>query len=339
MSQITVGPIDSNPTTSQTIHNASSGGLSLQNIDCSSLNVFTQNNAACASAFNTIILNSPSGSSANNLRKALNIFYQGSLSNAAAVYYNALQINMFGLIDGTTQAAAAMRPIEIQFGATANGASSFTGKSAVGVTVQPHLDGLTGGVIESFLSFAPQFTNGATTQYLFGYNCDHAAISNTQITVANLCFTGYVGAGGWAGDFSGPAAGSGGAAAFAGRLCHDTDAIANGGTPTDCWHTGTGSPNSVVTANVGSFYAQTDGGAGTSTWFKEIGSGNTGWVRRSQITPVVFSSLPACAAGTEGMSMSVTDSNTNTWGANVAGSSTNHVLAYCDGTNWTVAAK
>ena len=59
-----------------------------------------------------------------------------------------------------------------------------------------------------------------------------------------------------------------------------------------------------------------------------------------QVTNVVaFSSLPACAAGTEGTLRGVNDSNTVTWGANVAGGSSNHVLAYCDGTNWTVAAK
>lgn len=56
-------------------------------------------------------------------------------------------------------------------------------------------------------------------------------------------------------------------------------------------------------------------------------------------SPAIFSALPACAAGTEGHFFAVTDSNTVTWGATVAGSSTNHILAYCDGTNWTVAAK
>lgn len=57
------------------------------------------------------------------------------------------------------------------------------------------------------------------------------------------------------------------------------------------------------------------------------------------LVPGAFSVLPACAAAYEGAFASVTDSNTVTWGATVAGSSTNHVLAYCDGTNWTVAAK
>lgn len=41
---------------------------------------------------------------------------------------------------------------------------------------------------------------------------------------------------------------------------------------------GTGSPEGVVTAPVGSTYRRTDGGAGTSFYVKESGGGNTGWV-------------------------------------------------------------
>lgn len=54
--------------------------------------------------------------------------------------------------------------------------------------------------------------------------------------------------------------------------------------------------------------------------------------------PVVFANLPACTAGTEGAMQAVTDSSTIVWGTTITGSSTHHVLAYCDGTNWTVAA-
>lgn len=46
------------------------------------------------------------------------------------------------------------------------------------------------------------------------------------------------------------------------------------------WLSGTGSPNGVRVANVGAVYSQTDGGAGTSYWVKETGSGNTGWVSK-----------------------------------------------------------
>ena len=58
-----------------------------------------------------------------------------------------------------------------------------------------------------------------------------------------------------------------------------------------------------------------------------------------QLAAVLFAVLPACSSGTEGTQASVKDSSTNTWGATITGSSTNHVLAYCDGTNWTVAGK
>jgi len=41
---------------------------------------------------------------------------------------------------------------------------------------------------------------------------------------------------------------------------------------------GSGSPESVVTAPVGAVYHRTDGGAGTSFYVKESGTGDTGWV-------------------------------------------------------------
>lgn len=43
-------------------------------------------------------------------------------------------------------------------------------------------------------------------------------------------------------------------------------------------YTGTGSPETVVTAGVGSLYLRTDGGAGTTLYVKESGTGNTGWI-------------------------------------------------------------
>lgn len=43
---------------------------------------------------------------------------------------------------------------------------------------------------------------------------------------------------------------------------------------------GAGSPNSVVTAPVGTIFLRTDGGAGTTLYVKETGTGNTGWVAK-----------------------------------------------------------
>lgn len=43
---------------------------------------------------------------------------------------------------------------------------------------------------------------------------------------------------------------------------------------------GSGSPEGVVTANIGSLYSRTNGGANTSLYVKESGTGNTGWVAK-----------------------------------------------------------
>ena len=44
--------------------------------------------------------------------------------------------------------------------------------------------------------------------------------------------------------------------------------------------TGTGSPESVVTAAVGALYVRTDGGTATTLYVKESGAGNTGWAAK-----------------------------------------------------------
>ena len=46
------------------------------------------------------------------------------------------------------------------------------------------------------------------------------------------------------------------------------------------WLVGSGSPEGVHAANVGSFYSRTDGAAGTAFYVKESGTGNTGWVAK-----------------------------------------------------------
>ena len=55
--------------------------------------------------------------------------------------------------------------------------------------------------------------------------------------------------------------------------------------------------------------------------------------------PTTLGGLPACSSRNEGTLRAITDSITNLWGATIAGGGSNHVLAYCDGSHWTVAAK
>ncbi len=54
-------------------------------------------------------------------------------------------------------------------------------------------------------------------------------------------------------------------------------------------------------------------------------------------TAVAVAGLPA--APVEGMVVAVTNSNTDTWGATISGTGAFHVLAYYNGTNWTVIGK
>ena len=60
-----------------------------------------------------------------------------------------------------------------------------------------------------------------------------------------------------------------------------TDLRTSGAITSKYSYYGTGSPEGVVTADIGSFYSRTDGGAGTSFYVKESGMAtNTGWIAK-----------------------------------------------------------
>jgi hypothetical protein len=46
------------------------------------------------------------------------------------------------------------------------------------------------------------------------------------------------------------------------------------------WLTGSGTPEGAITADVGSLYTRSNGGANTTLYIKESGTGNTGWVAK-----------------------------------------------------------
>lgn len=55
------------------------------------------------------------------------------------------------------------------------------------------------------------------------------------------------------------------------------------------------------------------------------------------VTGVTYANLPSSPVA--GQFVYVTNSNTATWGANITSSGANKVLAFYNGTNWTVAGK
>jgi hypothetical protein len=78
---------------------------------------------------------------------------------------------------------------------------------------------------------------------------------------------------------------------------------------------------------------------GTNNYAIRTGLGKVQFGDIVQVLAGTFSSLPTCNSGAEGTEKPVTDSTTNTWGATITGGGSNHVKAYCDGTNWTVIGK
>lgn len=59
---------------------------------------------------------------------------------------------------------------------------------------------------------------------------------------------------------------------------HTVTWVDSSGNELNSIYSGTGTPESVVTAPVGSLFLRRDGGAGTTLYVKQSGTGNTGWV-------------------------------------------------------------
>lgn len=78
-----------------------------------------------------------------------------------------------------------------------------------------------------------------------------------------------------------------------------------------------------------------DGGTGVVYTDSIINSGEIK-SRDFFATPVSFSTLPSCTSGGNGLLYALTDGSTNIVGTTVAGGGSNHVMAYCNGTNWVV---
>lgn len=155
---------------------------------------------------------------------------------------------------------------------TCTGSGAFSGA----------LSGTTGafsGSVSLTEGSAPLILNAATTQTV------RFQTSATTKSFEGVCATnGDLITGSLAGDHMFRVQGgnfivstnSGGGAGFS-VLASNAGVQLNAG-PT--WTSGTGSPEGVVTAPVGSFYSRTDGGAATSWYVKESGSGSTGWTAK-----------------------------------------------------------
>ena len=83
------------------------------------------------------------------------------------------------------------------------------------------------------------------------------------------------------------------------------------------WYRGSGTPEGVITANIGSIYSNTNGGANITTYVKETGNGtNTGWLATNTTVPVTgtgtVNKIPKWSAGgTDIEDSRIVDNGTN----------------------------
>lgn len=77
-------------------------------------------------------------------------------------------------------------------------------------------------------------------------------------------------------------------------------------------------------------------GSGATTYAYADGFGFKVLSGPVQLLKVTYATLPGCAAGTEGSLIAISDSNSAVFNATITASGANHVMAYCDGTNWKV---
>jgi hypothetical protein len=88
-----------------------------------------------------------------------------------------------------------------------------------------------------------------------------------------------------------PGSGSGGGAD--GVVNVNGDLVVAGTLVLSNLQSGTGSPEGVVAAGVGTLFTRTDGAAGNSLYLKQSGAGNTGWVPAGPLVRELFTAVGA----------------------------------------------
>ena len=108
---------------------------------------------------------------------------------------------------------------------------------------------------------------------------------------------------------------------------------------------GIGTSNQTVFGSAAyySFYDNTpteiahfSAGAAGSSFIGPLSSASS--LQANSTGAVAFLTLPACSGTTEGTQFAVADSTSAAGGATITGGGSLHVMAYCNGTNWIVAA-
>lgn len=179
---------------------------------------------------------------------------------------------------------------------------SLTDQSFAGIYLQNNAGGqmqvLGGAITKNSAGQQCLYLVNSWNVAMTGVTCQGAVIGqifgNTTETLDNIVLNGNVGN-------NAPTLLSG---AVSGGAAYGTHIVTSGNSGFLCEYKdfgdnisicyGTGSPNSAVTAGIGSTYTQTNTTSGSTLWTKESGTSNTGWVQTMDVgyslaTPSLFS--------------------------------------------------
>lgn len=281
-----------NPTTTQTVdQSGSTGGSIWQNFACTSLNSETTNNASCTTPWNYIVVKSV-GTTAANLRKALNIYFETNLQQGAET--DGLQLRCNAVLDANSNATSSnLFCNDIGFGVVGN---NITVANVAGINLRPRFSG--SGTVTQWTNITNVSVNfgsaGNTITSLNGIimnsNAPGTTIGNSTAYSSNASSNTWVYGAFFGGTTAAIVASD---ANVQGRICHGVGSGSAGATLHDCFVGGNNTPEAAVTANVGSIFARQNGAANTAAYVKETGTSNTGWA------PILTSSSWA-APGTIG---------------------------------------
>jgi hypothetical protein len=246
----------------------------------SALSPYVANDANPNIALNQIVMINRGSIPVDTKRKVLNVYLEVNGQQSGA-NYDGFQSNVGVTIDANTSPSAGAAEAG-EFSTSVFGPGPFSQINAL-KTRTSILNGANLTNVIGYSQYLPQFDSGTTTSNYFGIFQDNPSGGGNV--------TNWVGA-----SLQAPISGvnvtngygilcSGGTAALVandatpshGFIGHGSTPGGSPGTLHDGWYGITGSPEGVLTANIGSIASRQDGGPGTALYVKETGSGNVGW--------------------------------------------------------------
>lgn len=251
----------------------------------SALSSYVFNDAGIGAAQNQIVMRNMN-TGVNSKRKGLNIYLEHDGAQASA-NYDGLQVNVGFTVDANTSASNLQTDAIEAYVAGSGSGQTIAQLTAVKTRVSV-LNGATVTNAVGFLLYLPTVDATSTVSNYYGFLLDTPSGGGTVTNWCGMAVT-DPGVGVVTTNSYGAAVGGKSGALLAdissggnwGTFSHIGHADLHGNnmpfTLKDGWYSGNGTPEGSMTAVVGSIASRLDGGAGTSFYVKESGSGNTGW--------------------------------------------------------------